>query len=169
MPSNHDKTEISAEHASENMQRVGRLAPINKITLVPPINLFTGPKSESQKSHVGSEGLPSGGQHERTSEQFNAQGGDNLPAVNSNPRNKSTFSKQMGSQESSLESSSRQMRGTQKIRGGRTMQSGAQAAITSEPEESSALKMRRNKKSGTAAQVQGKVTGRWTDEEHQRF
>lgn len=35
--------------------------------------------------------------------------------------------------------------------------------------ESSALKMRRNKKNLTAAQSQGKVTGRWTDEEHERF
>jgi len=41
--------------------------------------------------------------------------------------------------------------------------------MTSEREESSALKMRRSKKLATAAQVQGKVTGRWTDEEHQRF
>ena len=30
----------------------------------------------------------------------------------------------------------------------------------------SALKMRRNKKQVTAAQAQGKVTGRWTEEEH---
>jgi hypothetical protein len=61
------------------------------------------------------------------------------------------------------------MRGTQKMRGGRTMQNGAQGAMASEREESSALKMRRNKKLATAAQVQGKVTGRWTDEEHLRF
>ena len=61
------------------------------------------------------------------------------------------------------------MRGTQKIRGGRIIQTGAQAMMISEREESSALKMRRNKKLATAAQVQGKVTGRWTDEEHQRF
>ena len=33
----------------------------------------------------------------------------------------------------------------------------------------SALKMRRNKKSVTAAMAMGKVTGRWTEEEHQRF
>lgn len=29
--------------------------------------------------------------------------------------------------------------------------------------------MRRNKKNYTAAQVHGKTTGRWTDEEHDRF
>ena len=33
----------------------------------------------------------------------------------------------------------------------------------------SALKMRRNKKNATAAQALGKTTGRWTEEEHQRF
>jgi len=33
----------------------------------------------------------------------------------------------------------------------------------------SALKMRRNKKNPTAAQSLGKTTGRWTEEEHQRF
>jgi len=33
----------------------------------------------------------------------------------------------------------------------------------------SALKIRRNKKNLTAAQAMGKTTGRWTDEEHQRF
>jgi len=30
-------------------------------------------------------------------------------------------------------------------------------------------KARRDKKSQTAAQVQGKTTGRWSDEEHRRF
>ena len=29
--------------------------------------------------------------------------------------------------------------------------------------------MRRNKRNNTAAEVQGKTTGRWTDEEHERF
>ena len=44
------------------------------------------------------------------------------------------------------------------------------SAMTSgEREDLSALKMRRNKKNVTAAQAQGKVTGRWTEEEHQRF
>jgi len=33
----------------------------------------------------------------------------------------------------------------------------------------SSLKMRRIKLPETAAQAQGKVTGRWSDEEHQRF
>ena len=37
------------------------------------------------------------------------------------------------------------------------------------PEDISMLKMRRNKKNLTAAQAQGKVTGRWTEEEHERF
>lgn len=46
----------------------------------------------------------------------------------------------------------------------------AVSAMTSgEREELSHLKMRRNKKNMTAAQTQGKVTGRWTEEEHQRF
>jgi hypothetical protein len=38
-----------------------------------------------------------------------------------------------------------------------------------EQDAQSALKIRRNKKNFTAAQVMGKTTGRWTDEEHQRF
>lgn len=33
----------------------------------------------------------------------------------------------------------------------------------------SALKFRRSKKGLTAAQLQGKVTGRWTDDEHKKF
>ena len=36
-------------------------------------------------------------------------------------------------------------------------------------DEISMLKARRNKKHLTAAQAQGKVTGRWTEEEHERF
>jgi hypothetical protein len=36
-------------------------------------------------------------------------------------------------------------------------------------EDMSMLKSRRNKKNLTAAQSQGKVTGRWTEEEHERF
>ena len=37
-------------------------------------------------------------------------------------------------------------------------------------DDQSALKMRRNKKNSlTAARALGKVTGRWTEEEHQRF
>lgn len=46
----------------------------------------------------------------------------------------------------------------------------AVSAMTSgERDELSHLKMRRNKKNVTAAQAQGKVTGRWTEEEHLRF
>lgn len=60
---------------------------------------------------------------------------------------------------------SRQMRGTVKMRGSRPMHSGEMAAR----DEVSALKARRNKKNFTAAQTQGKVTGRWTEEEHERF
>ena len=45
------------------------------------------------------------------------------------------------------------------------MHSGEMAAR----DEVSALKARRNKKNLTAAQSQGKVTGRWTEEEHERF
>ena len=57
------------------------------------------------------------------------------------------------------------MRGTVKMRGSRPMHSGEMAAR----DEVSALKARRNKKNFTAAQTQGKVTGRWTEEEHERF
>ena len=38
-----------------------------------------------------------------------------------------------------------------------------------EQQTASALKTRRNKKNLTAAQAQGKNTGRWTDEEHRKF
>ena len=58
------------------------------------------------------------------------------------------------------------------MRGGRPVNmlasSDSQVALA-HPDEVSMLKMRRNKKGQTAAQVQGKVTGRWTEEEHERF
>ena len=47
--------------------------------------------------------------------------------------------------------------------------SGVSAAPMAIQDDLSALKMRRSKKSATAAQKHGKVTGRWTDEEHERF
>jgi len=50
------------------------------------------------------------------------------------------------------------------IRGKGSKLTGNLAAIAQ-----SALKMRRNKKHSTAAQALGKTTGRWTEEEHQRF
>ena len=58
------------------------------------------------------------------------------------------------------------------MRGGRLvniMASSDSHVALAHPEEISMLKMRRNKKNFTAAQVQGKVTGRWTEEEHERF
>ena len=58
------------------------------------------------------------------------------------------------------------------MRGGRPVNmlasSDSQVALA-HPDEVSMLKMRRNKKNFTAAQAQGKVTGRWTEEEHERF
>ena len=64
------------------------------------------------------------------------------------------------------------MQGTTKIRGSRALNmqaSGTSGASLTQGHEMSALKARRNKKVFTAAQQQGKVTGRWTEEEHQRF
>ena len=52
---------------------------------------------------------------------------------------------------------------------GRGIQSGSNhsfAHVTQLKDSKSALKARRNKKNATAAQLQGKVTGRWTEEEH---
>ena len=118
-----------------------------------------GPRSENQKSGEASEGLPAENVHERTSEHFNAPE-DNLIAPNLNPRNKSTFSKQLGSQESSLESSQRHqmMRDVHKVRHGRPagqtfIPLDVSAATGAFGQNSSALKMRRNKKNCTAAQV----------------
>ena len=66
------------------------------------------------------------------------------------------------------------MLGTAKIRVNRAVQkqvSGTSGASLNHVDEQvlSALKNRRIKKGKTAAQAQGKVTGRWTDEEHERF
>ena len=64
------------------------------------------------------------------------------------------------------------MRGTIKMRPGRQLQmlaSGESGGGFLPREEISVLKARRNKKNVTAAQAQGKVTGRWTEEEHERF
>jgi len=45
-----------------------------------------------------------------------------------------------------------------------TVQNIGQSAVLKDTKQS--LKARRNKKNATAAQLQGKVTGRWTEEEH---
>ena len=46
-------------------------------------------------------------------------------------------------------------------------ETGPEGSSITDQDEQSALKMRRNKKcSVTAAMALGKVTGRWTDEEH---
>jgi len=54
---------------------------------------------------------------------------------------------------------------------GRTLQPAVQSIgqATTLKDHKQTLKARRNKKNATAAQLQGKVTGRWTEEEHQRF
>ena len=49
------------------------------------------------------------------------------------------------------------------------MASSDSQAVLAHRDEISMLKARRNKKNQTAAQAQGKVTGRWTEEEHERF
>lgn len=81
-----------------------------------------------------------------------------------NPRNKSNFTKTLVSQETSQESS-KQLRGANKIRANRAALEGM-GSLPGERASSSCLKARRNKKNMTAAQQQGKVTGRWTEEEH---
>lgn len=119
-----------------------------KPTLTMPISC------ENNKSRESSEGLVSQLHHDRTSEQLNNAHEDNFVA-NSNPRNKSTFSKQLGSQESSIESCSpRHIRPAQKNKGPCLMASAAEAAhFAGSSGETSALKMRRNKKGQTAAQI----------------
>ena len=64
------------------------------------------------------------------------------------------------------------MRGTNKARPRPPLDGDSQeflAGAFDELQRSSALKQRRNKKNVTAAQAVGKTTGRWTEEEHQRF
>ena len=64
------------------------------------------------------------------------------------------------------------MRGTAKPKLGRGPSHttyGAKMSSLTDQDVQSALKIRRNKKNLTAAQAMGKTTGRWTDEEHQRF
>mmetsp|Transcript_14998 Transcript_14998/g.18948 ORF Transcript_14998/g.18948 Transcript_14998/m.18948 type:complete len:123 (-) Transcript_14998:2879-3247(-) len=65
------------------------------------------------------------------------------------------------------------MQGTNRNRKGHSdglgSELGSQTGGPDGHQRSSALKMRRNKKNVTAAQALGKTTGRWTEEEHQRF